>query len=220
VNGVVAKVLVREGQRVKAGETLVVLQSEMFAIGVRQADAGLQAARAGLEAAELGVGRARRLRGSESMPQAQLDGAEAQYKGAKAQVALAEAGLDQARKALRDTVITAPYDAVVVRRLVNEGEFAAMMPPTPLVVLEEGGIVDLRLNVPSTLLGRLAEGDPLAIRFPATGREIQGKVTRVVPSVNPMTRSFNVLVELPDPEGTLQPGLYAEARMVPAEKAP
>jgi len=213
VPGIVEKVLFSEGQRVKAGQPLVMLKTEDFTLRVRQAEAGLEAAQAQFDNAALAYERMRGLRGKEAVAQGTLDQVEAGYKAAKAGLSNARVMLDMARKAYRDLTITAPYDAVVVRRMISEGESAMVMPPAPVAVIEQTDLLDLKLQVPAAELSRLSEGTPLVVRFPATGQEVPATVKFVVPSANPGSRTFTVLVELPNEDGALKAGLFAEARL-------
>lgn len=213
VPGVVQKVLAAEGQRVRAGDPLVVIRDEDYQLRLRQAQAGLEAAEAQARNAELQYRRLQELRSQEAVPQSQLDVLEAGWKAAKAQIEVASANLALARKALRDTVITAPYDGIVVRRMISEGESATAMPPTPLVVVEKTDPLELKLQVPSSQADRVAVGTPLKIRLPASGQEIDAQVTRLVPSANPGSRAFLAVVEIPNPDGALRAGVYGEARL-------
>ncbi|HOU54193.1 MAG TPA: efflux RND transporter periplasmic adaptor subunit [Myxococcota bacterium] len=213
VPGVVQKVLAAEGQRVRAGDPLVVIRDEDYQLRLRQAQAGLEAAEAQARNAELQYRRLQELRSQEAVPQSQLDVLEAGWKAAKAQIEVASANLALARKALRDTVITAPYDGIVVRRMISEGESATAMPPTPLVVVEKTDPLELKLQVPSSQADRVAVGTPLKIRLPASGQEMDAQVTRLVPSANPGSRAFLAVVEIPNPDGALRAGVYGEARL-------
>jgi len=216
VPGIVDKILFAEGQSVKAGDPLVVLKTEDFVLRVRQAEAGVEAATAQYDAAALAYERMRSLRGKEAIAQGQLDQVEAGYKAAKAGLSNAKVMSDMAHKALRDTTIYCPYDAVVTHRLISEGESALTMPPSPLAVIEQTGLLDLKLQVSATELGRLGVGTPLVVRFPATNQDVKAKVDYVVPSANPGSRTFTIIVELPNADGSLKAGLYAEARLDPA----
>jgi multidrug efflux system membrane fusion protein len=220
VPGIVEKIHFSEGDRVKAGAPLVSLKTEDFVLRSRQADAGMAAAQAQFDAATLAFDRTRGLRGKEAVSQGQLDQVEAGYKGAKAGLDNAKVMLDMVHKALRDTTVYAPYDALVVRRLISEGESALTMPPSPLAVIEQTALLDLKLQVPAAHLASLAEGTPLVVRFPATGQEVKAVVKRVVPSANPGSRTFTVIVELPNEDGALKAGLYAEARLDNGTRAP
>ena len=153
------------------------------------------------------------------MPQSEFDTVDAQFKAAKANLMQAKAGLDMARKAKQDSVVFAPYDGLVVKRMINEGEYAASMPPQPLVVLEETNPLDIRVLAPAARAGHIVEGTPLLVSFPALGKEVRATVTKITPWVDPRNRTFAVIAELPNADNALMPGLYAEARLAdsPAE---
>ncbi len=213
VGGIVERVLVREGMFVDKDARLVELQPHDFVIRVRTAEAAVQAAAAQVDGLTLARDRLQSLRATDSVPQSDFDTIDAQFKAARAQLAQARAGLDMARKVYRDSVIVAPYDGLVIKRMINEGEFAAAMPPTPLVVIEEIDPLDLRVLAPATRAGQIHEGTPLVVRFPALNQEIRTTVTRVTPWVDPRNRTFAVIAELPNADHALMPGLYAEARV-------
>jgi multidrug efflux pump subunit AcrA (membrane-fusion protein) len=109
--------------------------------------------------------------------------------------------------------VLAPFAGIVVKRHVNEGEYAAMMPPTPVITLEEIDPIDLRIQVPSANMDRVHVGDPVRVRFPANAREVMGKIARIVPANDPRTRSFSAIVELTNSDHSLRSGLYAEVEM-------
>jgi membrane fusion protein (multidrug efflux system) len=208
------RVHVREGDVVREGQPLVSIDTEDFLLRVREAEAALRGAADLRDAAKVDFARAQGLLADKSLPQSQFDAAQARYEGGQAGVAQAEASLDMARKAVRDTVVRAPYDGVVTRRLVSEGEFAAALPPTPLVTVEETAVIDLRVAVPASAAGHVREGTRLAAHLPATGRRFEAAVRRVVPSLDPRTRTFPAIAEIANPDGALRPGMFAEVRLL------
>ena len=118
-----------------------------------------------------------------------------------------------ARKALRDTTISAPYSGVIIKKHVSEGDNAAAMPPTPLVTMEETEALELRVQVPATDVERVKNGDEILIHFPSGPPDMKVKITRVVPTLNPGTRTFSVIVEIDNKANTLRAGLFAEVRL-------
>jgi RND family efflux transporter MFP subunit len=223
VPGPVVKVHVREGDRVAKNAPLVDLDASDYVLRLRQAYAGLAGAKIELDAVKVQFDRMTRLLAEKTIAPAQFEMVEAKYKGTKVAIEAAEVAIAMTRKAIADSVIRAPYDALVVKRFVNEGEYAAAMPPTPLVMLEEAGILDLRIQVPATDLARVKEGDELTITFPSVNLTRTAPVKRVVPAIDPRTRTFSVIVELDNADGTLRSGLFARAsvsRSAPAAPAP
>lgn len=210
VSGVVTKVHVRDGDRVQEGDALVSLDTEDFALRTRQAQAGSDAARAGFEAAEAEWKRSKALLADKALPQAQFDAVAARYAGAKAQLAQAEVALAMARKSERDAILRAPFPGVIVRRFISEGEYASLMPATNLVTLEETGVFDLRVYVPADRASAVKTGDKVTVRLPGLAKDAAGKVLQLLPAVD-SNGTAAVLIEVPDPENTLRPGMTAEA---------
>ncbi len=218
VGGVVAKVHVREGDRVRAGQALVALDGEDFALRVAQATAGLDGAKAAYDATALEWERIKKLRADKAVPESQADLLNAKYEGAKAQLAAAEAMAAMARKAARDAVLTAPFAGLVTRRFVNEGEFATAMPPTMLVTLEETDPLDLRISLPATEMQRVAVGDRVEIRFAGRDDKLTASIARLVTAMDARTRTFAAIVELPNASHALWSGMFAEVRLLPADQ--
>jgi RND family efflux transporter MFP subunit len=213
VSSTVTHVHVRDGDIVKSGQALVTLDTQDFSLRTQQAEAALQAAKVQLDSAKLDWDRTKALLGDKAVPQAQFDMADARYKGAQAGVLQAETAVAMGRKALRDATVHAPFNGIIVKRLVNEGEYASVMPATPLVIIEEVDPLDLRIQIPSTDLTKVKAGDVIHARFPATGQTLDARLTRVVDALDPHTRTFSAIAELPNPNHELRSGLYAEVTL-------
>jgi RND family efflux transporter MFP subunit len=215
VSSAVTRVHVREGDMVKQGQPLVTLDTRDFILRSQQAESARDGARVQLDAAKLDWTRIQSLLAEKAVPQSQFDMVDARYKGAKAGLAAAETAVAMGQKALHDSVVRAPFDGLVVKRFINEGEYASVMPATQLVTIEEIDPVDLRIQVPSTDMAQVAVGSPVHVRLPATGQELDLRLTRVVASSDPRTRTFSAIVEIPNREHSLRSGLYAEVTLRP-----
>ena len=220
VSSTVTRVHVRDGDIVKNGQALVTLDTQDFSLRTQQAEAALQAAKVQLDSAKLDWNRTKALLDDKAVPQAQFDMADARFKGAQAGVLQAETAVAMGRKALRDATIHAPFNGIIVKRLVNEGEYASVMPATPLVIIEEVDPLDLRIQIPSTNLDKVKAGDTIHARFPATGQNIDARLTRVVAAMDPHTRTFAAIAELPNKDHALRSGLYAEVTLGGSKAAP
>jgi membrane fusion protein, multidrug efflux system len=210
VSSIVTRVHVRDGDVVKTGQALVTLDTRDFQLRLQQAEAALQAAKVQLDSAKLDWDRTKALLGDKAVPQSQFDMVDARYKGAQAGVLQAETAVAIGRKAFQDATVHAPFNGIIVKRMVNEGEYASVMPATALVVIEEVDPLDLRVQVPSTDLDKVKVGDVVHARFPATGQTLDARLTRVVGSLDARTRTFSAIAELPNKDHGLRPGLYAE----------
>jgi RND family efflux transporter MFP subunit len=220
VSSIVTRVHVRDGDLVKSGQALVTLDTEDFSLRTQQAEAALQAAKVQLDSAKLDWNRTKSLLDDKAVPQAQFDMADARFKGAQAGVLQAETAVAMGRKALRDATIHAPFNGIIVKRLVNEGEYASVMPATQLVIIEEVDPLDLRIQIPSTNLDKVKAGDPIHVRLPATGQSFDARLTRVVAAMDPRTRTFAAIAELPNKDHALRSGLYAEVTLGESKTAP
>lgn len=215
VSSTVTRVHVREGDVVKSGQPMVTLDTRDFVLRAQQAEAARDGAKVQLDAAKIDWDRIKGLLADKAVPQAQFDGIDARYKGAVASLRAAETAVAMAQKALRDSVVRAPFDGIIVKRLVNEGEYASLMPATPLVSIEEINPIDLRIQVPANDMGTVKAGVPVHVRLPASGQELDLRLTRVVAASDPRTRTFSAIVEIPNPDHTLRSGLYAEVTIKP-----
>ncbi len=220
VSSSVTRVHVRDGDMVKAGQALVTLDTQDFALRTQQAEAALQGARVQVDATKLEYDRIKALLAEKAVPQSQYDMVDAKYKGALASLKSAETEVAIGRKALHDATIRAPFNGIVVKRMINEGEYASMMPATPLVAIEELDPIDLRIQIPAADLRKVQVGDSVHVRFPALNKEMDLRLTRVVPASDPRTRTFSAIVEIPNPDHELRSGLYAEVKLGPDTPGP
>lgn len=113
VSGFITKVLVHEGQTVKAGQTLFTIDSETYAAAVRQAGAAVNTAKSQLNTAKLTYQNNKRLFDAKIIGEYELSTAANSYATAKAQVAQAEASLASARESLSWCAVKSPASGVV-----------------------------------------------------------------------------------------------------------
>jgi RND family efflux transporter MFP subunit len=83
----------------------------------------------------------------------------------------------------------------------------------PLVKLAEIDMLRLRLPVPESLAPFVHVGDTAQIEVQALKRTFSGKVTRDTASLDPSTRTMQVEIDVPNPKGQLEPGMYAQVTL-------
>jgi multidrug efflux pump subunit AcrA (membrane-fusion protein) len=133
---------------------------------------------------------------------------------ARAQMDLARATLHRAEQALADAEVRAPFSGVVIRRFTNEGEYVTTMGQSPLVLLMAMDPLDLKVQIPEVHLLDVAVGNDVEIRPDALpGQVFHGRVTEIIPAVDPVSRTFRALVRIPNPEGRLSPGMFCRVRL-------
>jgi RND family efflux transporter MFP subunit len=147
--------------------------------------------------------------------------AEAGVAKANADVGVAQARLQVALKVheyaqtlLRYTKIVAPFDGVVTRRKVNDGDFvqpAAGGKGEALFVVDQVDPVRVFVHVPEPEAVWVRGGDAATVRSPGLrGQEFRGTVTRDARSLDPENRTLRTEIDLPNPEGLLLPGMYVD----------
>lgn len=201
--GPIAECAVREGDRVSEGQRLVLVGRS------GTAESGLAAAREELRRQEAEFNRVEQLVASGSLAGEQLDMARVALTRAQAQVVAAETGAD-------DYEIRAPWDGVVSRVWVAEGNYVA--PRTPLVEVYDPTSLHVRFSVPEQDVRRLKAGLPVGVTLDAwPGRAFKGTVERVYPQPDAATRTFTVEASL-NADVQLLSGLFARVE-VPVETA-
>lgn len=131
---------------------------------------------------------------------------------AKDTLAKATLALEQAKIELENVEMRAPIDGIVLERLVNPAETTH----TDQLVLRLGALdpVLMAPKVTEEKIHSVQLGLPAETSFPAfPGEVFQGKVVKVDPNIDPITRTFTTYVELQNPELRLKPGLSGFARI-------
>ena len=218
-SGVIEKIHVKEGDKVRKGMVLFRQDTRDAALRVAQAQAALEAARVNLKATETEHARTKAMFDAKAVNGMQWDQIVARLDGARVQVQQAEVMLSMARKAQADATVRSPLDGVVVTKLKNEGEMATMMPPTVVLVVQDQSMLELRFRLPEKALMEVAVGDPVTAKFGAVDVTREAKVARVQAAVDPRTRTIEVVAELPNKDGALRSGLLAEVSLKPKTTA-
>lgn len=174
VSGIVREVGVNVGDRVKKGQPLLALDAALYQARVAESRAAV--ARFTEEAAEArrDLGRIRELYDRTVISTSELDQGKLRHTRAGAQLDGARARLSAEQKNLADSVLRAPFDAVVVARLVEPGQNVAVgLQPQALLVLAKAGEMTARFKIPADRIGGLKVGQAVTVKtggqeYPAT----------------------------------------------------
>lgn len=205
VPGKVVEIAFESGATVEDGETLLRLDD---------ADdrAQLASLRADLELAELEDQRLSGLRGSAAFSQSQLDRARAQVASLKAQV-------DRQQVLIGRKRIRAPFDGVLGIRRVSLGDIVA--PGSPIVRLQSLDPIYVDFTVPERVRGSVSPGQRLKLSVAAwPGETFAGTLSVVSTDVDVRSRTLTLRGELANPEGRLQPGMFATVHLILSGEEP
>lgn len=214
----IKQILVDEGQRVSAGQKVVVLDD----VNTFSYETQVDNARANLKNVEVNYNRALELFKIGGGTKQQVDAMEIQLVNAKNALAQAERTLRNARE---NTVLTSPISGVVTARNYDPGDMTGNLPILTVARVQPVKIV---INVTESELPRVHKGMPADIRFDTYGDELfKGVVSTVMPTVDPQSRTFGVEITLANADGKVLPGMFGRVtlnlgkanRMVVPDKA-
>lgn len=189
--GTVVAVLVREGDRVSAGQPLVRIDARDLDAKRQQVQAGIAGAEAQAREAELMATRLRALYADSAAPKAQLDAAEAGLARAQAGVAAARAGQSEIDAIAGYSVVRAPFAGVVTQRFVDAGAFAA--PGAPLVTVQDNARLRIAATVSPTIAREVKRGH--TVQVTVEGVAATATVEGVVPSAGGSLYTINAIAD-------------------------
>ncbi|MGH7460208.1 MAG: efflux RND transporter periplasmic adaptor subunit [Longimicrobiales bacterium] len=210
LEGELEAVLVREGERVRPGQLLARFESSEQVSLQQSATAEVAAATTELSTAQWNLDQTRELFKEGAVPERDVKAGEQQVASSRARLAAAEARLKAATQALNDSRVVAPALAVVERRLASNGEHVNR--GVSLFTLVRTEALELTGAVPARVGNRVLPGQ--SVRFHADGRVFTGTVSRVSPTIDPASRSVSVYVQIPNGDGSLKGGTFANGRII------
>lgn len=223
VMGIVTSIAVREGDHVRAGQTLISINAAQLASQAEQAHAsfitaGQQIASAESDAALAAstLKRYEALKEQKSVSPQEFDEVQARSRSASARLAMvrsqegeAKAAESASRTMQGYTRIRAPFDGVVTERKIDPGAMAT--PGSMLLTIEKAGPHRLEVSVDESLLLLVRAGASIPVLIDVLGNTpVEGKIAQIVPAADPGSRSFLVKIELPAASG-LRSGMYGHA---------
>src|SRR6266849_5995279 len=217
--GYLDAVLVDRGDRVKRGQVVALVRPSDLPDQLAAARAAATQSRASARLARANQERAALLAPSGRISRQELQQSEAALAAAEAQQASARAQVAALATRLGETRITAPLDGVISGRRLDPGALVGPSSGNTGPILTVDQIDALRCFV------TVNERDAISVRIgqqsridldAAPGRPYLGKVVRIAPSLDPLTRTLEAEVQSPNGSGELRPGMYGRAAIVTA----
>jgi HlyD family secretion protein len=217
VSGTVMELKADFNDRVVAGQVLLRLDPAIFASQLAASEAQLAVAEAQAALQRANLARGAQLVEREFISKEQHQTLIANSLAADAQVRQAAARVAQDRANLAFSVIRAPVAGVIISREVDVGQTVAAAFSTPVLfrIARDLGKMQIEASVAEADIARISPGQQVLFTVDAYGRRrFEGRVSQI--RLNPVTQqnvvTYIVIVEAPNPDGALLPGMTADAR--------
>ena len=203
-------VLVREGEVVQAGKLLARFQSSEQEGAQRSAEADRAAAKSDLANAQWNAEQSAQLFKAGAIAERDDKAAQQALVSTQARLAAADARVRTTALGLRDTRVLSPTAGVVDKRIVENGEHVAR--GAEMFSIVRNDVLELVAAMPSRDATTVRVGQ--AVRFVADGKAFTGRVARLSPTIDPVTRAVTVYVQIPNPSGALRGGTFATGQVI------
>jgi len=199
VEGQISQILVHSGQRVKSGQTLLVIDPRRQEATVNSQEASLRTKQATLEFDRLDLERKKRLFGEGVIAKQDLDQSQSAYDAAKADLEATAAGVRQQSVQLRYYTVSAPHDGTVGDIPVRVGD--RVQNTTLLTTIDGGGPLEAYISIPAENAGRVKLGTPVDVL--KENGEVAGrtKVTFISPRVDTTNQLLLIKADVPNVNG-------------------
>jgi RND family efflux transporter MFP subunit len=220
VMGTITSVKVKEGDKVRAGDILMTIDNRDTAQRVAATEAAFNEAQSARAAsgeqrslAEVTYSRYRNLYNEKVISRQEFDQIEMKKKVSDAEfnrmsqsVERARANLEEARVYHGFTQVRAPISGIVTEKKIEAGSMAT--PGMPLCTVEDTSQLKIEAAIDESLINKVYPGMPAYMLFDKTGEKLNGRVVKVVPSIDPSSRTFPVEIAIQD--RSLRTGLYGK----------
>jgi HlyD family secretion protein len=223
VSGTVVERLADFNDRVTKGQVLLRLDPSLIQARIRQGKAQLASAQASLTLARANYERNTRLQGQGFISGAVLEQSKRELDVAVTNVDVARAQLDSAQTDLNNSVIRSPIDGIVIKRNTDVGQTVAASFQTPdlFQIAQDLKQMQIHTNVSEADVGLIRNGQKVRFLVDAyPDREFEGEVKqfRLNPANTQGVVTYNIIIEVTNPDELLKPGMTAQTRIVVASK--
>ena len=181
VNGVaIERILVEEGDRVRAGQVLAVFDTDAMEQQVLQAQADVAEAEATLANASADAARVLPLIDIDAISKQEADRYRTSEVRARAALQASKARLSNQRLTLENAKVVAPVSGIISEKMVEVGQVAG---GDPLFTIIKGGVLEWRADIDPKLIGNINVGTPVQVSLPG-GDTVMGQVNRIAPTAD------------------------------------
>jgi RND family efflux transporter MFP subunit len=212
VTGRLTRVAVQEGDHVGRDSVLSVQDEEDLILGVQAAEAQFVQATAQAEQATRDFERAKQLLEKSSITKQAEQQAETLYTAATAGARAAQSNLGLAKSRLHKAQIRSPFEGQVARSYVKVGEM--LNPGQSAFSIVDNRRMEIEADLPAENIGIIKTGLRVVFFVHGFGASFEGVVANVAPALVQDGRTLRVRIEVPNDDGRLKSGLFAEGEKI------
>lgn len=213
VSGRIKTIPVDEGDAVKKGGLLMLIDPFDYERALEHAQSQLSQAKASLERARRDLVRMEGLYRATAVTEQTLQDAVTARDLALFQYDQAVTAREIADKNLKECRLEAPFSGIVTDVSVNEGELTG--PQQQAFVMMNMNTVKVEVDLPEEIYSSVQEGNTSTITVDAAaGLPFEGTITKIYPTVDPVSRTFRVTISLQNPGLKLRSGMTARSRVI------
>jgi membrane fusion protein (multidrug efflux system) len=213
IGGSVVQVVPDEGQAVKQGALLARIEARTQQDAYLSAQSAVRSSEEALQNAERELERTERLVKGGALAERDLESARNAAISARAQRDDARSRLSSAQKAMEDATVRSPIAGIVSQRHVNAGDVVS--PGGELYTVIDPSSMRLEASVSSDQISSITVGAPVTFEVRGyPGQTFEGRIERISPSADPVTRQIPIFVAIPNTGGRLVAGLFAQGRVL------
>lgn len=218
VSGELTRITVETGDEVRQGALLATVDPRDVRNNLAQTEADLELARARVTTTEAQRRRTEELAKAGVLSTQDLENSRLEETNARAQLVKAATNLQLAQEKMGDVTIRAPITGTIIEKSVEQGQIIASASAnvsggSTLVKMADLSLVQARALVDEVDIGRIRPGQAATVEVEAyPGHPFRGSVTKIEPQavVEQNVTMFPVLINLPNPERLLKPGMNAD----------
>ncbi len=208
VPGRVTRVLVQEGDTVKAGAVLSTQDEDDLSLAAQAAEAQAAQAQAQALQAKRDSERADMLLEKRSITRQAAQQAETANNAAAAAVRAAESQAGMAKVRMKKARILAPFEGQVARRMVQAGD--VLMAGQSVFEVVDNRRLEIQAELPANAMSLVKPGQSVRFRVPGFQQPFTGTITQVSPMLSQDGRNLHVRMEVPNTDRLLKSGVFVE----------
>lgn len=219
VSGEVRQVLAREGERVTQGQVLAQIETADLQARLDAQAAALEEAKARWSIADKNRESNLKLLKQNFISQNAFDTTNSTVEVSAASVKSAEAQVRLARNAMQDSVVRAPINGIIARKMVNGGEKVG--PDSPMFTVVDLAKMEIEAPAPASEIPSVKVGQTATFKVDGFGERIfEGRVERINPVTEQGSRSITMYLSVTNRDGALKGGMFAKGLLVLATTQP